>query len=613
MSDKFVDMTGCFESVLEYKYASFENCIGTKASTFLKCLACYLDESINSKDIFKNLNVGASRTFNQSVNAYCVLWFDFSDFTANNFEEALDYLRNKMSMTYKHFYKYFELEVDNYYDYDILEYALDIIEKKISIDDLHHSLIRLVCQIKKQIYKRKDFKLAILVDNLVSLEVASEKDGYSEDMIDLLKRFIIEDIYKYCDIFIQIGDYKEKQDSMFFRRRYIAYQYWSATSYDLRERLPEIAFVGNVLSLCMPINYVLEKCDWSTRIEEARNKIENAKAKEERSRHEKMQKEKKKYAEDILPEIPRYSDNLGLRQKFLNKRNNIYIELTSLLKGIYQSTYPKFDTSEIYRLLMRLNERELIVDNIKKFEAQLVNLAEGNSNWQTTNVNTSAGHWVQVTYYSTHKDQCLSPGKPENIKVYACFYTYDIQDVFMESLKYLISHAGDTFAAKIATYNRSDQMCYWLSPKDFKYLEKYYAQYSDKMTRSMPFIAYRGKLGISKEFPGADNSHNSTQAHIIADYLKHISVFDEVDLESMYNNYIAKWNADIYEINDYGSFKKSSALSLIVILDSLDVILGETQINELSFILSGNSKFWQILSRSNCWADVNRFYTQESL
>ena len=326
-----------------------------------------------------------------------------------------------------------------------------------------------------------------------------------------------------------------------------------------------------------------------------------------------MHFEKKKYAEELLLEIPRFTDNWGIRRKILNKSNLVYRELTSLLKKIYHHTYPKFETNEIYRQLMKFNERELIVDNIKKFEAQLQNLAEGHSNWLMPNVNTSAGHWAQVTYYSTQKEQCLSPGKPENLKVYACFNTYDIQDVFIESLKYLISHASNTFAAKIATYNRSDQMCYWLSPKDFKCLEKFYTHHSHDMERSMPFIAYRGKLGISKEFPGTNDSHNSTQAHIIADYLKTISDVDEVNLESMYNNYIAKWNADIYETKNYGSFKMSSALSLIVILDSLDVILGEAQINESSCLLSDNSKLWQILSQSNCWADVNRFYTQELL
>ena len=44
---------------------------------------------------------------------------------------------------------------------------------------------------------------------------------------------------------------------------------------------------------------------------------------------------------------------------------------------------------------------------------------------------------------------------------------------------------------------------------------------------------------------------------VIADYLKTVSDVDDVDLENMYNHYIAKWNADIYEESDYCCFKKN--------------------------------------------------------
>ena len=99
-------------------------------------------------------------------------------------------------------------------------------------------------------------------------------------------------------------------------------------------------------------------------------------------------------------------------------------------------------------------------------------------------------------------------------------------------------------------------------------------------------------------------SHNSMQANIISDYLKTVSVIDDVDLEAMYNNYIAKWNADIYEDCDFLGFKNSSALSFVVIMDTLDIILGEAQLNEKSFLLSDNRKIWDILSQSRCWADI---------
>jgi len=83
-----------------------------------------------------------------------------------------------------------------------------------------------------------------------------------------------------------------------------------------------------------------------------------------------------------------------------------------------------------------------------------------------------------------------------------------------------------------------------------------------------------------------------------------------INLEDMYNNYIAKWNADIYEEGDYGTFKSESALSFIVIMDTLDAILGKTEINDDSALLSKDSKLWNILSASHCWEDVNERWNQ---
>ena len=132
------------------------------------------------------------------------------------------------------------------------------------------------------------------------------------------------------------------------------------------------------------------------------------------------------------------------------------------------------------------------------------------------------------------------------------------------------------------------------------------------MVRSMPFVAYKGMLGISREFPGADDSHNATQSNIIADYLKTVSNVDGVDLENMYNHYIAKWNADIYEEPNYRCFKRNTALSFIVLIDTLDAILNEKEVTEESILLSGDSRIWHTLADSYCWADVNEKWKEFS-
>ena len=108
---------------------------------------------------------------------------------------------------------------------------------------------------------------------------------------------------------------------------------------------------------------------------------------------------------------------------------------------------------------------------------------------------------------------------------------------------------------------------------------------------------------------GMDDSHNSAQAHIISDYFKTLDGINAVDLENMYNLYIKKWNADIYE-EGYGNFKNSSAMSFIVLLDTLDAILESGDLADDSLLLSGNRDIWFMLSDCNCWKDVNDWYAK---
>ena len=64
-------------------------------------------------------------------------------------------------------------------------------------------------------------------------------------------------------------------------------------------------------------------------------------------------------------------------------------------------------------------------------------------------------------------------------------------------------------------------------------------------------------------------------------------------------------NADIYVEGYYSGFKSNSALSFVVIMDTLDAILSGKEVSDESLLMSGNPKIWNILSNSKCWADIN--------
>ena len=607
-SEHNVDKTICFEWFCVERYVTLSNCGHTGSSLFLKTLACFLDKSIDTKSIFEKMSIGGSEIFPKEINSYRVLWLDFSDFHATNHVEAIEYLQDKMSDVYKDFIKYFEINNNIFGDYRSYEFALDIIEKKSSIEDLQRSLQMLLLHIKRdERYDGKN-KFAILIDNLVQLETVADDFGYSMEMNRFLNGYIVEDVYKHCDFFLQIGDASNENDSWFLSKKYMAYRYFSVIDNEIQTMCPELIVPKEKQYVFKYNQLVSDLINWDTYIADGRKTIEQCKYDEEQRRLEHIRLEKERYAEDLSHNIPLFSPNLGIRHKHLNKNTNKYCKLNNLIKDIYSHFCPVFSADAIYAYFQKLNINEQIVTSADELADKLEKLSQDNPLWSEAIVNSSLGYWVQVQYPKADDTSYTSPNTPENIKVYASFSHIAIQNVFVDSLKYLLQNAEDTFGAKIATCNRSDQMCYWLSVKDFKQLEDFFRPYYKDMVKSLPFVAYKGMLGISKDFPGVDDSHNSTQAHIISDYLRTVNNIEDIDLESMYNLYIAKWNADIYDENPYGGFKNNSALSFIVILDTLDAIMNETGVTEDSLLLSGDKKIWRMLSKSRCWADINAMW-----
>lgn len=603
-SDKYVDISQCFEQFWEYRYRTITNCRGTGSSLLLKTFACFLDKDADTKEVFHNLAIGKSEDFSRYVNSYRVLYLDFSDFDAKDYRQAINYIRHTMSDVYKFFFTHFEPKSDYLYDFRVFEKALDIIEGESSVKVLQSSLHNLVLQLRGYERYNSDNRLAVLIDNLIRLETVAEQYGYADEMNKFLTSFIVEDVYKYCDIFLQISDQEEKRDSWFVTDRHLVYRYFCVLDFDVRERCPEMVVPPERQSQFDVLPYSLPEYDWKTCIADGRKRVQQAIHKEEQRRLAHIRNEKKRFAEDLSADIPLFSPNMGIRKKQFDKSLSRYTELNALLKDIYLKHQPKFLKDDIYSYFQKLNEDDRIVNHIHHLIEILDNLPKLYSGWDSGNWAQCTGCWVQTIYGKKGSDGRM-PGKPDNIKVYACFNHADIQDIFIDSLKYLLQNADDTFAAKIATFNRADQMCYWLSKSDFVHLEDFFRPYFGNMAKSLPFVAYKGMLGISREFPGWDDSHNATQAHIIADYLKTVIDAADIDLEEMYNHYIAKWNADIYEESDYSGFKNSSALSLIVILDTIDTILSDSEISEDSLLLSGDTRIWGILSDSRCWADVN--------
>lgn len=604
-SDKYVDRTDCFSTIILNRYETLENCKGIGSSLFLKTMACFLDNTVNTTEVFHRLKIGLSDSLAKEMNSYSVLYLDFSDFDAKDYSEAVDYLRVKMSETYKHFYKELSAKDGNYFDWRSQNGVFDIIERIPSEVVLLGSLRQLMLRLRGYENHASGGKLAVLIDNMVQLETVAKKNNYSKEMDALLRDYIVEDVYKYCDIFLQISDtVEDMEDSWYNTDRHRAHWQFSVHSINVKERFPEIIVAEEYQ---VPFHCGVSKhesINWEEWIAVGRREVGEAVKEEKRKRQECIRQEKARYTIELLPSIPRFSSNMGIRAKRLDKQSPKYSSLNMLLKKLYVDASPNLNTENVYCLLQSIDYEKNVVRGVDEIKAEIEQMPKQNAYWEDAFVNTTGGDWVQVTCRRKGDESWRSPARAENIKVYAYIGNGDSQRIFTDSIRYLLTHARQMFAAKMAIFERADQMCYWIDPKDYPCLVRYFDPYFDDMEVTMPFVAYKGKLGISKDFPGSDDSHNLTQAHIISDYFKTVKEIDEIDLEAMYNNYIAKWNADLYEEDSWG-FKGSSALSLVVIMDTLDSILCEGEIDDQSSLLSLDGKLWRILAESKCWADVN--------
>lgn len=608
-SDEYVDRTDCFSTFIYHRYETLQHCCGTGSSLFLKTMACFLDNTVDAKEVFRRLKVGCDENVMEKANTYRVLYLDFTDFDAKDYEGALAYLRNKMSETYKQFYRELADKGNSFYWRHSFKAALDIIEGIPSNEDLQRSLILLLFQLRDYESNNSNRKLAVLIDNMVQMETVAERNGYSKELDEFLSKFIVEDVYKYCGFFLQISDIEETDALKSYTDRYRVHWHFSAFSIDVWERYPELIVPKEDQA---PFHYKLpeqEPIDWKERIILGRKEVAEAEIEEERQRQEQIRREKERYAIELLPSIPLFSPNMGIRDKRLDKHSPRYGVLNTLLKKLYMDASPKLDAETVYSSLLGIDYGKRVVRDEDELEAELKQLTQQNPIWEDGYVKANGGDWVQVICHRKDDEPNKTPARPESIKVYAYFGNGNSQCVFVDSIRYLLTHAQQMFAAKTAVFERADQMCYWLDPMDHPCLERFFEPYFDDMIVSMPFMAYKGKLGISKDFPGTDDSYNYTQAHIMSDYFMTVKDPSEIDLEAMYNHYIAKWNADHYEEYDLG-FKGNSALSFVVILDTLDAILDGEGIDEQSSLLSPEGRMWRILAESRCWADVNEEFLE---
>ena len=101
------------------------------------------------------------------------------------------------------------------------------------------------------------------------------------------------------------------------------------------------------------------------------------------------------------------------------------------------------------------------------------------------------------------------------------------------------------------------------------------------------------------------DSHNAQQAKILWDYFSIISNEDDIDIEEMYQLFVLGWNSELSEDHIFNrDFSGCTAQMFVLIMDSLDVLLGKKQIDDGSLLLNDDLNIWYLLGNSWCWGDL---------
>jgi hypothetical protein len=143
-------------------------------------------------------------------------------------------------------------------------------------------------------------------------------------------------------------------------------------------------------------------------------------------------------------------------------------------------------------------------------------------------------------------------------------------------------------------------------------VEDYAAEHATDLVCTLPFVAYRGKLGITREFCGW-KSYNGVVSELIAAYLAQVDDASDIDVVEMYDAYVRAWNGDLGDNEAFTrAFKHSDAQELLVLLEALDVLLGNASLDDGHLLLNCDGDMWHALGSARNWFEVQQEFEEMS-
>ncbi len=547
---------------------------GCGKSTFLQFLKLYYDKKEDASDLFVDDIY--------HMNKHVVLYLDFSDFSATSYEEALHYLKMKISELYSMHMDIIE-ECHSSYCFDALEGELS--------EEMLEKALDLINWDPDEPYQ----KPLILIDDFTLPLVWSLKHGYYEQMNSLLFKMIRIDAYERNLAIVLTGDILNGKGIPFPLPRWILVHepnhlphaselYKRNTSEELivlnkydspSKPINDAKMIDSLMHASKPYTYSITE-ELLAKTRQMRIDLDIYLEQEEKKRIEKDRRIREDKAYILPDDCLRLSPHCGAHGYPIGNDPQC---LNTLLQDIYRNV-DFTDEDNIYDYVLQIDESTK-TDYGKISSRGLYD--------------KSSCFWKEYAYSKSNDYSCFQWIK---ITVSVKDRTH-IASFFNNALDYLLENAAESFHVKAAKTARMDNIHFWIDRNDFFAFEEYLNKYQDLLEDTLPFHAHRGKLGISREY--LQLSHNSIFATMASIYLQRVSSLDEISFTAMIDTFVKAWTMELEGYDKSRRFDYFPVLDIIIPLETADVLTGKTSLHDDHFLLSNDRKTFSLLRDCHDW------------
>lgn len=561
-----------------------------------------------------------------------IVFLNFADCNVKTYDEALLYFRKKMSDLYCRMYTRAR---GGFWCFNDTDHYIRIIEGKSDVSELEASLRHLIYCLRRSVKgDRNSRRPMIFIDEISRPLLLAAGLGFIREMKLFFDEFLEIDHYeltggifttsyaplntdvayelkyignKPVNKIIPLADYCSS-NGLNLDRDLMARHSWSSIRYfdkciSLEECYKEwLSTIEDPCGFSCDYSIVLDE-KYSNLISGKKKWVEKQRKSEQEAELRRKEQERKEYASSLPKGCIIPSKFAGMRSFSIGiSSKEKYIKLNQILRSVYSLYGNEVTVKPVYSFIQNMADGEKMVEGISEALERLKEKADSKETIYSCSIDSQSTCWGRFDLQRLEKESGYSD--MSLVKVYLSVSERErIAAVFEDVVGFLIDNGSHRFHAKAAFDFRSDQMCFWVSREDLFVLEKYIKKFDEILITPLLFIAYRNKLGISREFWSWD-SHSGVQAALICTYLRQVKSVEKIDILDMYSKYVQAWNGEAEGTEFSSEFKKSNAQEFIILLESLDVILGNTSLKDDSILLNGDGHLWSALGNSKNWYEV---------